>query len=51
MVGNMQFLLINSRLQEILQNNLPFGRVQLIIVADLFQLKPVTVWIDGFFKS
>ena len=32
---------IHLRLQEIKSNNLPFGGVNVIIVGDLYQLKPV----------
>lgn len=49
MVGNGQFMFISLRLQEILQNQLPFGSVHVIAVGDLFKLKPA-LQMAGFFK-
>ncbi|KAJ8048677.1 ATP-dependent DNA helicase PIF1 [Holothuria leucospilota] len=52
MVGNKQFLFIHQRLQEIKQSALPFGGVHMIVVGDLFQLKPVKdQWIFQDVKS
>jgi len=41
MVGNKLFNYINLRLQEIKKNKKPFGGVHIIVIGDLFQLKPV----------
>ena len=41
MVGNRMFNIINLRLQEIKGNKEDFGNVHMILVGDLFQLKPV----------
>lgn len=41
MVGSKQFEYVNLRLQDIKQNQEPFGGVHIIAVGDLFQLKPV----------
>jgi ATP-dependent DNA helicase PIF1 len=45
MVGNKMFRNLNLRLQDIMQNRKPFGNVHVILVGDLFQLKPV---MDGW---
>jgi hypothetical protein len=37
---------LNLRLQEIMQNSLPFGNVCVLLVGDLMQLKPIRArWI------
>ena len=41
MVGSGQFLFIYQRLQEIKRNKKPFGGVHMILVGDLYQLRPV----------
>ncbi len=41
MVGNQQFLFVHQRLQEIKGNQKPFGDVHVIVVGDLYQLRPV----------
>ena len=41
MVGNNLFNYVNLRLQEIKGNKKPFGGVHMIVIGDLFQLKPV----------
>ena len=41
MVSNEAWKYVNLRLQDILQNKLPFGGVNIIAIGDLFQLQPV----------
>ena len=41
MVGVNMFNFINSRLQEIFATSQPFGGISLLVVGDLFQLRPV----------
>ena len=41
MLGNKMLKNINLRLQDIKNNKKPFGNVHVILVGDLFQLKPV----------
>ena len=41
MVGNKMLKFIHLRLQEIHQNHLPFGGINIICVGDLYQLQPV----------
>ena len=41
MVGANMFNFINQRLQDIMGNSLPFGGINLLLVGDLFQLRPV----------
>ena len=41
MVGANMFNFINQRLQDVMGNNTPFGGVNLLLVGDLFQLRPV----------
>ena len=41
MVGSGMFNFLNSRLQQIMGTNKPFGGISIISVGDLFQLKPV----------
>ena len=41
MVSDEAWKYVNLRLQDILQNKLPFGGVNIIAIGDLFQLQPV----------
>ena len=41
MVGNEMLSFLHQRLQEIKQNQEPFGGVHMILVGDLYQLRPV----------
>ena len=41
MVSNEAWKYVNLHLQDILQNKLPFGGVNVIAIGDLFQLQPV----------
>ncbi|KAJ8049533.1 ATP-dependent DNA helicase pfh1 [Holothuria leucospilota] len=41
MVGNREILFISERLKEIKQNQQTFGGIHIIVVKDLYQLKPV----------
>ena len=46
LVSNMLFTQIDRRLQQIKGNSEPFGNLHMILVGDLFQLKPVSyTWI------
>ena len=41
MVGSGMFSFLNLRLQQVMGTKEPFGRLNVITVGDLFQLKPV----------
>ena len=41
MIGGETFLQLNQRLQDIFENNDPFGNVSILAVGDLLQLNPV----------
>ena len=41
MVGSGMFNFLNLRLKQIMGTDKPFGRISLVTVGDLFQLKPV----------
>ena len=41
MVGQVVFTMIDKRLRQIFNNDRPFGGISVILVGDLFQLKPV----------
>lgn len=46
MVGNGMFNFINERFKQIKNSNKPFGNVSMILIGDLFHLKPVfNLWI------
>ena len=41
MVSDIMLTFISRRLSEIMDNTLPFGKLNMIVVGDLFQLSPV----------
>jgi len=48
MVGHRMLSFIDQRLQEVNNNNLPFGGTSVVVFGDFFQLPPVK---DGFVFS
>ena len=43
MISSEMFTIINRRMSEITNNDQPFGNLNVIVIRDLFQLRPVVV--------